>query len=544
LAVLAAAAWVWLDRERLDSFAALVAVVPPAAVVVAVAVALPGIANDGVAHSMRVRDGAIFAVLLVLGAVVAGLVARTALARQPSVPQRRRAALAVGAGLAALCLVGVIVLVARAGGPVDFARVRWHEFSATQSVNTVAHLGSSSSGNRWAWWQQSWDAFTRHPGGGTGAGSFSLTSTIAAHNSLQTTIEPHNTPLQFLTETGIVGFLLYVGVVASVVVGVLRGPRDRATSALVFVAVIGLLHSIVDIDWSFVATQAPLFLVAGVLVSRPAQPERRRVLVLAGTGVVVLAALYSLFVPWYANRRFNQGLDAAGRDDIPAAQAALSDAHKLNPLAVEPIQFLAAVDQPLGDLRSAEHLYVLATKREPLNPDTWYELGSFYAAHGRWREAYAALNRSYSLNNYASPQLLAELDLSRCQLDPVTCSASQLAKVRILPSRLATLARLANRAAVANGERHARGVVYVTTRGRFPLTAADATRPAKRTVYAIVLRGHFVMRGVGPSGAASPRGRFLELAVDPRTFAVTDFGVDPVAPSVRRLGRATPLPLG
>ena len=544
LAVLAAAAWVWLDRERLDSFAALVAVVPSAAVVIAVALALPGIANDGVAHSTRVRDGAIFGVLFVLGAVVAGLVARTALGREPSLTQRRRAALAVGAGLAALCLVGAIVLVARAGGPVDFARVRWHEFSATQSVNTVAHIGSSSSGNRWAWWQQSWDAFMRHPGGGTGAGSFALTSTIAAQNSLQTTIEPHNTPLQFLTETGIVGFLLYVGVVASVVVGVLRGPHDRATYALVFVAVIGLLHSIVDIDWSFVATQAPLFLVAGVLVSRPAQPERRRVLVLAGAGIVVLAALYSLFLPWYANRRFNQGLDAAGRGDIPAAHAALSDAHKLNPLAIEPIQFLAAVDQPLGDLRSAERLYILATKREPLNPDTWYALGSFYAGHRRWREAYAALNRSYSLNGYASPQLLAQLDLSRCQLDPVTCSASQLAKVRILPSRLVTLARLAKRAAVANGERHPRGVVYVTRRGRFPLTAADATRPANRTVYAIVLRGHFVGRGAGRSGAAVPRGRFLELAVDPRTFAVTDFGVDPVAPDVTRLGRATALPSG
>jgi O-antigen ligase/polysaccharide polymerase Wzy-like membrane protein len=543
LAVLAAAAWVWLDRERLDSLAALVAVVPPAAVVAAVAVALPGIADDGVTHSTRVRDGALFAVLFALGAVVAGAVARTALAREPDVARRRRAALGAGAGLAAVCVVAVIVLIVRAGGPLEFVRVRWHEFSATQSVNTVAHFGSASSGNRWAWWQQSWDAFTRHPGGGTGAGSFALTSTIAAHNSLQTTIEPHNTPLQFLTETGIVGFLLYVGVIATVVVGVLRGPRDRATYALVFVAVIGLLHSIVDIDWSFVATQAPLFLLSGVLASRPAEPERRRVLVLAGTGVAVLAALYSLFLPWYANRRFNDGLDAAGRGDIPAAQAALSDAHKLNPLAIEPIQFLAAVDEPLGEVQNAESLYALATKREPLNPDTWYALGSFYARHGRWREAYAALNRSYSLNNYAPTQLLALLDLSRCQIDPVTCSASQLAKVRIPPSRLVTLARLAKRAAVANGERHPRGIVYVTTRGRFPLTAADATRPANRTVYAIVLRGHFVVRGApGPSGAASPRGRFLELAVDPRTFEVTDFGVELRAPSVARLGRPTLLP--
>jgi hypothetical protein len=544
LAVLAAAAWVWLDRERLDSFAALVAVVPPAAGVAAVALALPGIANDGVSHSARVRDGAIFAVLFVAGGVVAGAVARIALAREPNLERRRRAAQGAGIGLAALGVAGVIALVVRAGGPLAFVRVRWHEFSATQSVNTVAHIGSASSGNRWAWWQQSWDAFTRHPGGGTGAGSFSLTSTIAAHNALQTTIEPHNTPLQFLTETGIVGFLLYVGVVASVVLGILRGPRDRATLALVFVAAIGLLHSIVDIDWSFVATQAPLLLVGGVLVSRPGAPAHRRVLALAGTGVAVLAALYSLFVPWYADRRYNDGLDAAGRADMSAAQAALSDAHKLNPLAIEPMWFLGAVDESLGDLPSAERLYLLATRREPLNPDTWSTLGGFYVAHRRWREAYAALNRSYSLNRYAPRQLLAQLDLSRCQLDPVTCPASELAQVRILPSRLATLARIAKRAAVANGERHPRGVVYVTTRGRFPLTAADATRPSTRTVYAIVLLGDFVVRGAGPSGAASSHGRFLELAVDPRTFEVTDFGVESRAPNVARLGRPTVLPLG
>jgi tetratricopeptide (TPR) repeat protein len=543
LAVLAAVVWVWFDRARLDSFAALVAVVPPAAIVAIVGLALPGIADDGTAHSTRVRDGAVFGALLVVGAVVAAIAARVALTREPNVPQRRRAALVSGAGLVAVCAVGLVVLVVRAGGPVAFARVRWHEFSATQSVQTVARIGSTSSGNRWGWWQQSWNAFVRHPGGGTGAGSFALTSTIAAHNSLQTTIEPHNTPLQFLTETGIVGFLLYAGVIASIVVGVVRGQRDRATQALALAAAIAWLHSVVDIDWSFVATQAPIFLVAGVLVSRPAAPARRSVLVLAGAGVAVLAAVYSLFAPWYSNRRFNDGLDAAGRDDIAAAQSALSDAHKLNPLAIEPMQFLAAVDEPLGRVRSAESLYVLATKREPLNPDTWYELGSFYARRDRWRAAYAALNRSYSLNRFAPPQLLALLDLSRCELDPVTCSSALLAKVQILPSRLERLAAIARRAAALNGEPHPTGVVYVTRRGRFALTAGDATRPATRTVYAIVLRGHFVVNGPRPSGASAPRGRYLELAVDPRTFVVTDFGVEPRAPSVGALGRATRLPL-
>lgn len=535
LAVLAAAVWVWLDRDRLDAFAALVAVVPPAVVVAGVGLALPGIADDGTSHSTRVRDGAIFGVLLVVGAVVAAVAARIALSRESNVARRRDVARATAGGLVALCVVGVIVLVVRAGGPVDFARVRWHEFSATQSVNTAAHIRSGSSGNRWAWWQQSWSAFTRHPGGGTGAGTFALTSTVAAHNALQSTIEPHNTPLQFLTETGIVGFLLYAGVIAAVVVGVVRGPRDRATQALALAAAIGWVHSVVDIDWSFVATQAPLFVVAGVLVSRPAPEGRRGALAVATAGVAVLAALYSLFAPWYSNRRFNEGLDAVGNANISAAQGAFDDAHTVNPLAVEPIEFLAAADE-VDQLREAERLYLLATKREPLNPDTWYALGSFYMRRRRWRDAYAALNRSYSLNRFGpAGQKGGLLDLARCEVDPVTCSVSQLAKVQISAGRLQRLAAVAMHAARRAGERTPSGVVYVTTRRRFARAVGAATDSSTTTVYAIVLRGRFVARNT--------RGTYLELAVDPRTFAIADSATTQRPPDVSKFGRATRLPI-
>src|SRR5437763_2963802 len=232
LAVLAALAWLIVERDRLDSLPALVAAVPATAVAAGVGFALPGISKDGQPHSVRLHDGVVFGLVLVACAALVVVAVRAVSPRLGEVALRARLA---GGGVRALvlaCVAVVVVLAVRAGGPVAFVQDRWHEFSATQSVSEASRLGSASSGNRWSWWQQEWHAFTRHPGGGTGAGSFALTSTAAAHNSLFSTVEPHNTPLQFLGETGIVGFLLYAELIAAVVVAVVRSPRDRATLAL------------------------------------------------------------------------------------------------------------------------------------------------------------------------------------------------------------------------------------------------------------------------------------------------------------------------
>jgi hypothetical protein len=423
LAIAGAVAWIWIDRERLDSLVALLIAAPVAAIVAGDALLLPGIADDHQSHSARVHDGLIFAALFVGGAAVVVEGARRLLAREGDPLFRRR--LGIGTGLAGVgvCVFALIVLVVRAGGPVDFVHARWDEFAHAQSIGTPGRLASTSSGNRWEWWQQAWHAFTHHPGGGTGAGSFALTSTVSAHNALQSTVEPHNTPLQFLTETGIVGFLLYAGVIASVVVAVVRGARDRATQALALVVAIGWLHSVVDIDWNFVATQGPLFAVAGVLVAQPGPSARRRLLPVAGVGLCALAALYSLFAPWYSDRRLQVAYNAVASvpPDYVATVDAARDAHNLNPLALEPIKLLAITLETVHDDSGAKKYYLLATKREPENPDTWYELGAFYSRLDEWRPAYVALNHSYTLNAYGPTGIEGGLlDQARCKVFPTS----------------------------------------------------------------------------------------------------------------------------
>ena len=417
LAVLGAVVWMWLDRDRLDSLVAVLIAAPVAAVVAGDALLLHGIADDDQSHHMRVHDGWIFGVLFLAGAAVVVELGRRLLAREGNLAFRRRLAVgALGAGVA-LGIAVLLALVVRAGGPTDFVRARWDEFAHAQSIGTPGRLTSTSSGNRWHWWQQSWDAFTRHSGGGTGAGSFALTSTVSAHNAEQSTVEPHNVPLQFLTETGIVGFLLYAGVIAAVVVAVVRGSRDRATQVLALVAGIGLVHSLVDIDWNFVATQGPLFAVAGVLVAPPGQRVARlRLLPAAGVALCALAALYSLFAPWYSDQRLQDAFDAVGNGDFVGTANAARDAHNLDPLALDPIRLLAVTLEGVKDYTGAKRYYMLATNREPENPETWYDLGAFYFRQKQWWPSWVALNRSYGLDAFGpAGEKGGLLDQVRCK---------------------------------------------------------------------------------------------------------------------------------
>ena len=403
LAVAAAVAWLVLDRDRLDSFPSVVAAAPPAGVVAGIALALPGIANDGEPQSTRVRDGLIFGALLLAGAVVVAFASRW----NPTVARRRRVSAQAAVVVVLVCIAAVIALAVRAGGPIAFVQHRWHEFSATQSIGSASRLGSASSGNRWTWWQQAWNAFTHHPGGGTGAGTFDLTSTVSAHNSLQTTVEPHNTPLQFLSETGIVGFLLYAGMIAAVAVAFVRGPRDHATIALALAALVAIVHSVIDIDWDYVATQGPLFAVAGVLVSRPAERRRMRIVPALATAAFCLAALYSLFAPWWSNREVNAAYDEL----FKSPSAALADAkaaHALNPLALPPLYLLAGLEQSGRYVRQA-------VEREPRNPDTWYQLAAFEYARGHYKAAYDAASRSYHLDRYGPAGQPGNVGIQACR---------------------------------------------------------------------------------------------------------------------------------
>jgi O-Antigen ligase len=385
LACLAAVAWLVLDPARVEGIVALVLGGGLGAAAFGIALALPGITSDAQPRSTRSHDGWIFALVVLAGAALAGVLAEL-LGRREVSPARRARAERLAA------IAGIVLALSAVGVGIGFAGRIWHEFtnpSNTQVVNSTTRLGTAKS-DRWTWWQEAWHAWTRHPAGGTGAGTFELTNQMLRHAPVVVD-EPHNTPLQFLTETGIVGFLLFLGTAAGALWGAWRARGDPAGLALGVAVAAFFVHTVVDKDWNYVATCGPLLLVAGVLASPRAAPvERRRVFLAAAAAVLALAAVYSLAAPWLAQRQLDSATSAA---DVKRA-------HSYDPVSTDVLTEWATFEDADGNLKHADTLYRDATSLEPENATTWYALGSFYFEHKAWRLAYEALNTSYTYDRF------------------------------------------------------------------------------------------------------------------------------------------------
>lgn len=410
LACLAAAAWVALDLDRVESLAVLALGGGAGATVFGIALALPGITKDGQSRSVRAHDGWVFALLLVgVGAlaVVAAVTLARLEGRRPLAPVPRHRVERI-AGVAAL----VLVLAGIATSVVFSGRI-WSEFTnpvSSQITSTQSRFKSLNSSNRWRWWGEEWRAFTAHPALGTGAGTFKLTD-LRVRQSQLTTEEPHNTPLQFLGELGIVGLLLYVaaavGAAAAAVLARRRaaGAERAAVTALSLGLAAFFAHTVVDMDWNFVATCGPLLLVAGALAGRSAAPAvrvapGRHPLLAVGALLFAFAALYSLAAPWLAQREL-----------ATLSAASAKRAHFWDPLSTQALTDWAALE---ADPLRAEALYRQAVSLEPQNSETWYELGQFYAYNGAWKLAYDAFSKAWTYNRFGPAGLpCGSLDQAR-----------------------------------------------------------------------------------------------------------------------------------
>ncbi len=301
----------------------------------------------------------------------------------------------------------VAVVAASGGHPVGWLRDGFREFTNPVSAagSAPGRFGSFSSNSRWTWWKEAWQLFEDKPLDGTGAATFAIARRPIRENTTFAT-EPHNIGLQFLAETGLVGFLLAGGATAAAILGVLAairrlaGDESAAATALAVAALAYLLHALVDYDWDFLALTAPLLVVLGVLLAAGVPPRRRSrsILWAAATIVAATAVLFSLAAPWLASRRVDAAFAALRRDDPQAALDRAESAHSLNPLAIEPLLAIAAAEEAAGRNRAALERYVEAVELQPKNWRTWYELGQFELDKGNRDSGILHLQRARDLD--------------------------------------------------------------------------------------------------------------------------------------------------
>ena len=373
-ALVALAIWFALTRERFEGLLAFASAAVPAGLVLTVALQLPGIAQDAQPRSVRVDDGAWFALVFVLGAGLA-FAAGYFLRYRPG-PERERLILRVAAGTAVVVLAAGLVGSLAAGG---------HPFGSDEGVSqSPSRLTEASLNNRWGWWTEAWEGFEGEPLGGVGAGAFELLHRKLRDSPVDVR-EVHSLPLQFLSETGLVGLLLAGGAAAFALLAAWRalamlGAEDRAAAlALAVMLPTFLVHGAVDYDWEFVALCGPVFFVAGVLLAAGREPLRvgREYAWIAVVVLVAWAGLYSIAAPRVAAARVDNAYEQLEQGFPEEAARTAKSAHSLNPLSIAPLEAWASAEEADGNVKRARELYVDAVELQPLNWQAWYELGRF-----------------------------------------------------------------------------------------------------------------------------------------------------------------------
>ena len=382
--IAAVALWILIGRPRLESAAALAIALVPMLAVCGWAFSKPGLTKDGQPRSLQVHDGRWFGLALVLGAIAAFAGAYFTARYEERQPLTEVWRLRLGrAAVLAVIVAAAIGVGALLAAGITPSRVlhKFNEPTATSQGQGANNLTNFSSSSRWNWWQEAWKSWKAHPVVGTGAGTFDLTHRKLRVDGTVAT-EPHNLPLQFLAETGIIGFVLFLGIAvvgAAALVETLRrldGEDRLAAGALVVILFAYVVHGVVDFDWDFVAVTAPVAAVFGVLLAagRPARLRLRvqRGVLAVAAGALAAAALYSLVSPWLASRRVDDAYAALGRGDAAAAIDDARSAHDLNPVSVDALLAWGSAEAARGDTGAAGRLYTKAISIQPDNWRPWY----------------------------------------------------------------------------------------------------------------------------------------------------------------------------
>jgi len=407
----------------------------------------PDLSGSGIPVERRSDDALIVLLVFLAGgaALLAygrGVIALERSGRFPPERARRvRRAVAIGFAIIAVLGAGQVVASGRLHALAE-------DFTATKgdALTDPARVLTTSSGNRWTWWKEAAGAFSDQPAGGWGAGSFRVTHRSYRQDQLGV-LQPHSVPLQFLAETGIVGFVLGLSALLALVAAALaRSQRARGYGVAAGAAgVVWIVHACFDWDWDIPGVTVPVLVLLGVAAARPAGPEpafsRRegagRAPMLAVALTLIALAAVSSALPLLADHYRREAIQGSSvRGASPAAiRSAASDAElaaRLNPLSAAPLFVSAAIAENRGSFFEAKRLLLRALDREPDNVEGWNRLARVLAALSDRGGSERAVRRALALDPRSSGVIRAASQVVAALIPPegsATATGSPLPEV-------------------------------------------------------------------------------------------------------------------
>lgn len=347
--------------------------------------------------------------LLVIGAAL-GLADRGV--EVPAAASRLANRIAAGA-TAVAAVVGVVIAISIIGNPVSWGSDRWDSFKGGYPDTGFggSRFGGSLGSNRYDFWRVALDEFTDSPITGIGVDNFG-SDYLERRDSDEEPRQAHSLPVSVLSETGIVGTLLFAGFVIAALIAI---PRRRLAAIDPFAAGLAgaaivtfayfLFHSSGDWLWQFAALAGPAIaaLGLGAGLDRRREPAEKRIeggrlwAIAASVAAVALIAVVSYALPWLSTLQVNSA--AAGwRADPDGAFRALDRARNLNFLSADPDLVAGTIAVRLEERDRARTSFTRALDRDPRN---WYallELGALEAIEGNRATAIGHLDEAARLD--------------------------------------------------------------------------------------------------------------------------------------------------
>jgi tetratricopeptide (TPR) repeat protein len=448
--------WLAIVPLRLRAAAALLASGVAAGLVTAWAFAQDGLTKDRLELFVRSDAGhelgLLLALMMLLLLVVGLAVGFAAAYYPPSETMREQAGRGVlglvGVGL----LAGLLALALAPGGVDGQVSKAWKNLTdpaARTPTNSPDRLAATAS-VRARYWREALKVHADSPLIGSGAAAYGTARKRYRTGEVDVQ-HAHGWVVQTLADLGWIGLLLSLAAAAAwlgAAAGVLglrrrdRGlPWDAERVGMVTLGTVVLvfaLHQLIDWTWYAPAPSVLFLLAAGWLIARPPLRERLdepvqqpspwplraklmawrphplRWALACGVLAVALLASWTVAQPL---RAVHAGDAAVARLEIKAFDAAREIAFigtQRNPLSVEPLWELAAVEAATGRRAEAEAALAQAVELQPANALAWRRLGRYQlSVLAKPAEALSAFRAAYYLDPQ-SPEAASDfLEASR-----------------------------------------------------------------------------------------------------------------------------------